>query len=568
MSREQTLITIGLIAVSLVLLAFAPPIRKRSGRFMLLVGLLCVCGSAQAAEVLLLDFTASWCKPCDEMKPVIDRLEQAGYPVQKIDIDHDPEKRAERYGVTSLPTFIVTVDGKEADRIVGPATANGLAAMWNRNKVASRPQVAAKPVGFRIEDSLCRVASKEGDGTSYGSGTLIARDTESGNALVITNWHVVKDSVGQVSVSFPGGFKSRARVLKMDEPWDLAVIEIADPELDVVKLAGNAPERGEQLFVAGFGGDGKLRVTHGPVTSFRAPKSSQPYPYEMVGISAAVRQGDSGGPIVNANGELAGVLFGCDGSVTTGSHIAPIRRFLAGILDEAKEVTEQGYTQCPPRGRIIYQQRPGIQLGVGAQIGGGQGLQVGAGIGPANPPMVAVPPRQNPSLMDRSLLGPKGDPGPAGQQGPPGITVAGPPGPKGDKGDRGCDGKDGKDCVVDQNAIVEAVYAKIDYQQIAALVKVDCPTPQSPVENAERHIVIVADRTAPTWYRLDAEIKAAQQAYAGIRISDPPGFATPLPSIVAYENKVPVKVIQGSRNVSEALSRVARGDAFLFDGEE
>ena len=51
---------------------------------------------------------------------------------------------------------------------------------------------------------------------------------------------------------------------------------------------------------------------------FRLPVRD--WPVEMVELSAAARKGDSGGPILNSRGELAGVLFGAGFGRTTGSY--------------------------------------------------------------------------------------------------------------------------------------------------------------------------------------------------------------------------------------------------------
>ena len=52
-------------------------------------------------------------------------------------------------------------------------------------------------------------------------------------------------------------------------------------------------------------------------------------PYEMVEVSVQARQGDSGGPILNQRGELAGVLFGSGSGTTSGSYAGRVSQFLA-----------------------------------------------------------------------------------------------------------------------------------------------------------------------------------------------------------------------------------------------
>jgi thioredoxin 1 len=80
-----------------------------------------------AADVLyqerpvLVDFTASWCRPCQALAPVIEKvaLESDGrYRVAKVDIDECPAI-AHRYGVRSVPSLLVFVGGEERARHVG-----------------------------------------------------------------------------------------------------------------------------------------------------------------------------------------------------------------------------------------------------------------------------------------------------------------------------------------------------------------------------------------------------------------------------------------------------------------
>ncbi len=77
---------------------------------------------------VVLDFGASWCYYCQQMDPVVDRLERQGYSLRKVDVDREREL-AERFGVTQLPTFILLVDGQEVSRKVGATTEAELRAM-------------------------------------------------------------------------------------------------------------------------------------------------------------------------------------------------------------------------------------------------------------------------------------------------------------------------------------------------------------------------------------------------------------------------------------------------------
>jgi len=88
-----------------------------------------VTGAADDDNVLL-DFTATWCGPCQQMSPIISKLERAGLPIRKVDIDQEPEL-AERFNVKTIPCFVLVANGKEIER-VGKTTEKQLRSMLSR----------------------------------------------------------------------------------------------------------------------------------------------------------------------------------------------------------------------------------------------------------------------------------------------------------------------------------------------------------------------------------------------------------------------------------------------------
>lgn len=161
---------------------------------------------------------------------------------------------------------------------------------------------------------------------AFGSGTLIDANDKLG--LVITNWHVVDGASGEIMVAFPDGFRSGGRVLKVDRDWDLAALAIWKPTVQPVVLSSQPPHPGDMLTIAGYG-QGKYRAASGKCTQYVAPGLK--FPYEMIELAAAARQGDSGGPIFNSSGQLAGVLFGEGGGRTSGSHCRRVQQFLSTV---------------------------------------------------------------------------------------------------------------------------------------------------------------------------------------------------------------------------------------------
>ena len=81
---------------------------------------------AFTAEVLesdipvLVDFTAAWCPPCRVMKPILSDMnaEREDLRIVSLDVD-DNQEAAARYGVLSMPTFLLFRGGEPVLRLVG-----------------------------------------------------------------------------------------------------------------------------------------------------------------------------------------------------------------------------------------------------------------------------------------------------------------------------------------------------------------------------------------------------------------------------------------------------------------
>jgi thioredoxin 1 len=70
---------------------------------------------------VLVDFYADWCGPCRSMAPIVDEITKeydSKLKVCKLNIDDNPES-AGKYGVMSIPTFIIFQKGEVVEQIVG-----------------------------------------------------------------------------------------------------------------------------------------------------------------------------------------------------------------------------------------------------------------------------------------------------------------------------------------------------------------------------------------------------------------------------------------------------------------
>jgi thiol-disulfide isomerase/thioredoxin len=129
-------------------------------------------GSA-VPQVGLLDFTASWCGPCQQMSPIVEGLQRQGYPVYKIDVDQRPDL-AKQFRITGMPTFLLVVDGKEVMRQTGATSESQLRRMLlqipEHQKLAQQtrpttksPQVVSADPDFGPASSPVNLGSPQPD---------------------------------------------------------------------------------------------------------------------------------------------------------------------------------------------------------------------------------------------------------------------------------------------------------------------------------------------------------------------------------------------------------------------
>ena len=70
---------------------------------------------------VLIDFYADWCMPCVMMSPVLEELSEkfkGKIKFGKINVDENQEL-AQKFGVMSIPNFVLFKDGKKAGQFIG-----------------------------------------------------------------------------------------------------------------------------------------------------------------------------------------------------------------------------------------------------------------------------------------------------------------------------------------------------------------------------------------------------------------------------------------------------------------
>lgn len=75
--------------------------------------------------LVLIDFFAEWCMPCLTMSPIIDDLsEKYGKKIKfgKVNVE-DNQEAAQKFGVMSIPNFVLLKDGEQIDQWIGAVPA-------------------------------------------------------------------------------------------------------------------------------------------------------------------------------------------------------------------------------------------------------------------------------------------------------------------------------------------------------------------------------------------------------------------------------------------------------------
>lgn len=146
------------------------------------------------------------------------------------------------------------------------------------------------------------------DFTEEGAGTgIVVRP----DGYLVTNLHVVQDA-DTVLVTMPDGSSYEAQVIGMDRLTDLVVLKIEAKNLDAA-IFGNSSQLRVGDWVLALGNALALKggpsVTLGIVSALGRTVRTQESEdlYDMIQTDAAINQGNSGGPLVNMNGEVIGI---------------------------------------------------------------------------------------------------------------------------------------------------------------------------------------------------------------------------------------------------------------------
>ena len=180
----------------------------------------------------------------------------------------------------------------------------------------------------------------------FGSGLIISND-----GYILTNSHVIESGeLGKIYVTLYGGEKHLCQIIGIDKLTDIALLKINEINLNFTKLNPLIEVRRGQ-FVAALGNPHNLfsiskeptatiGIISGKNVNFGLRKSGHVY-QNMIQTDATINRGNSGGPLINSNGEVVGIntfiVSEKNSSLGFGFSI-PINR----VVDVVEDLKEKG----------------------------------------------------------------------------------------------------------------------------------------------------------------------------------------------------------------------------------
>lgn len=199
-----------------------------------------------------------------------------------------------------------------------------------------------------------------------GSGVIVDK-----NGYILTNSHVIANgNANQITVLFDNGEKATATVLWNDATLDLAIIKVDVTNLPVAELGdSDSLEVGEIAIAIGnpLGLEFQRTVTSGIISGLNRSIQIDQNNFidDLIQTDASINSGNSGGPLLNKNGEVIGINTAKIQTAEGLGFAIPINSAKAII----EEVIANGTFETVVMGVTIldideYQARLGIDLGI------------------------------------------------------------------------------------------------------------------------------------------------------------------------------------------------------------
>ena len=274
------------------------------------------------------------------------------------------------------PSTIVAVAPRGAARVGEPARAASLSALpsvVNFADVAERMNAAVVNIDSMSKASDPREPQRyfrRGDGPiegpsgrdldiprqGAGSGFIIDRE-----GYILTNHHVI-DAAERITVTLADGRTFRAEVVGTDPAIDVALLKIAGSHDLPEAPLGNSDELRVGEWVCAIGNPlGYVHSVTVGVVSFIGRKLFDPSLDDYIQTDAAINFGNSGGPLINARGEVIGINSAISSRASNIGFAVPINQAV-GILPQLKT---NGRVSRGYMGVLLTDVTPALQRSLG-----------------------------------------------------------------------------------------------------------------------------------------------------------------------------------------------------------
>lgn len=160
----------------------------------------------------------------------------------------------------------------------------------------------------KVYDAVFLIEASTRTGKSTGSGFAYKKDEK--NGYLITNAHVINNAT-TVSITDSKGETFEAKILGSDVYADVAILSTDAKNITKVAEIGDSSkvELGDTIFTVGSPLGSKYfgTVTKGIIAGKNRLVGSNSVMLEAIQIDAPINEGNSGGPLLNINGEVIGV---------------------------------------------------------------------------------------------------------------------------------------------------------------------------------------------------------------------------------------------------------------------
>jgi S1-C subfamily serine protease len=183
-----------------------------------------------------------------------------------------------------------------------PSLANCVVSV-KKNGVANAGEFAVAPVAKPVVATAPAQSKPAKTVTKTGTGFVI-----SNNGHIVTNQHVVDGCVGDIQGNLSGEAPVKLRLVSSDETNDLALLQAPSPLKEVATIRDKAIHPGDSVVAIGYPFHGLLTSDFTVTTGIVSSPSGILNDTRYLQISAAVQPGNSGGPLLDAGGEVVGMV--------------------------------------------------------------------------------------------------------------------------------------------------------------------------------------------------------------------------------------------------------------------